>query len=215
MVKVSPSMLSSDFSKLGSEIEKVVDAGADWIHLDVMDGMFVPNITIGPPVIKALRRFTDIPFDVHLMIDEPIRYIDVFADAGSDYITVHSEACRDLDATIDKIHSVGKKAGISIKPNTPVSDIIPYLKKIELVLVMTVEPGFGGQKFRENGVPKIMELRRYADSNGLSYDISVDGGINRETGKICADAGATVLAAGSYMFKLDDMASEIDLWHQF
>lgn len=215
MVKVSPSMLSADFSKLGEEIKKVEMAGSDWIHLDVMDGMFVPNITIGPGVIKALRPFTGLVFDVHLMIEDPVRYIDDFTKAGSDYITVHAEAKGDIDAAIDRIHEKGKKAGISLKPGTPVEDIVRYLGKVELVLVMTVEPGFGGQKFMESGIPKIAFLSDYANSNGLSYEISVDGGINRDTGKRCADAGATVLAAGSYMFRLPDMAPEIELWHSF
>lgn len=215
MAKVSPSMLSSDFSKFGEEVIKVDKAGADWIHLDVMDGMFVPNITIGPPIVKSIRKYTGRPFDVHLMIEDPIRYIDDFAKAGSDLITVHVEAKGDIMGAIDRIHDHGLKAGISLNPDTPVSAIKKYLDKVELVLVMTVQPGFGGQSFREYCVPKIRELSEYAKENGLAYDISVDGGINRETGKICTDAGATVLAAGSYLFKMDDMAKEIDLWHSF
>ena len=215
MVKVSPSMLSADFSKLGAEVERVEKAGCDWIHLDVMDGMFVPNITIGPGVIKSLRPFTKLTFDVHLMIEDPLRYIDDFAKAGSDYITIHAEAMGDLDGAIDRIHERGLKAGISLKPKTPVEDIVKYLDRVELILVMTVEPGFGGQKFMESGIPKIEFLSEYARKNGLHYEISVDGGINRETGKRCAYAGATVLAAGSYMFKQDDMAAEIDIWHNF
>ena len=214
-MKVSPSMLSANFSKFGEEIERVERSGADWIHLDVMDGMFVPNITIGAPIIKAVRKNFELPFDVHLMIEDPIRYIDDFTKAGADILTVHTEAKGDIMGAIDKIHENGLKAGISLNPGTPVSDITIYLNKVDLVLVMTVQPGFGGQSFREEGIPKIEFLRRYADENGLRYDISVDGGINRNTGKRCADAGATVLAAGSYLFKMDDMSPEIELWHGF
>lgn len=214
-MKVSPSMLSANFSKFGEEIKRVERSGADWIHLDVMDGMFVPNITIGAPIIKAVRKNSELPFDVHLMIEDPIRYIDDFTKAGADILTVHTEAKGDIMGAIDKIHENGLKAGISLNPGTPVSDITIYLNKVDLVLVMTVQPGFGGQSFREEGIPKIEFLRRYADENGLRYDISVDGGINRNTGKRCADAGATVLAAGSYLFKMDDMSPEIELWHGF
>ena len=214
-MKVSPSMLSANFSKFGEEIERVERSGADRIHLDVMDGMFVPNITIGAPIIKAVRKNSELPFDVHLMIEDPIRYIDDFTKAGADILTVHTEAKGDIMGAIDKIHENGLKAGISLNPGTPVSDITIYLNKVDLVLVMTVQPGFGGQSFREEGIPKIEFLRRYADENGLRYDISVDGGINRNTGKRCADAGATVLAAGSYLFKMDDMSPEIKLWHGF
>jgi ribulose-phosphate 3-epimerase len=208
-------MLSADFSRLGEELTRIEKAGADWAHLDVMDGMFVPNITIGPSVIKAIRPLSKMPFDVHLMIEDPVRYVHNFADAGADMMTVHTEANGDIMAAVDKIGDLGCKAGITLNPPTPVTDFDKYLDKVDLVLIMTVQAGFGGQSFREECIEKIKYVRKWADEHNPKLEISVDGGINRETGKRCVDAGATVLAAGSSLFRSNDMASEIALWKKY
>lgn len=204
-IKISPSMLASDFANLESELKKC--ESADLIHLDVMDGHFVPNITIGAPVIKALKKVCDVPFDVHLMISEPLKYIADFADAGADIITFHAECDSDINETINKILECGCKASLSVKPNTPIEAVYPYMDKLSMVLVMTVEPGFGGQSFMENMMPKIEKLR--ADFPDI--DIQVDGGVNAETIKTCAKAGANVFVAGSAVFKSDDPVKTIGI----
>lgn len=202
---IAPSILSADFSKLASEIHDVERAGCDLIHVDVMDGHFVPNLTIGPTVIAWARKVTKLPLDVHLMIDEPIRFVKEFRDAGSDWITIHVEACKDVVATLKEIQALGAKPGISVRPKTPVSVIQPYLKYVELVLIMTVEPGFGGQSFMADMVPKISELR--PDFKGL---ISVDGGISSKTIATTRAAGADVFVAGSAIFGHPDRKRQIE-----
>ena len=190
MIKIAPSILSADFGALANEVHRVEEAGADWVHVDVMDGMFVPNITIGPEVIKKIRPHTKLPFDVHLMIVQPERYIEAFSKSGADFITIHVEASEYVSETLAKIRSLGKKAGISINPETPFEEVEPYLKEIDLLLVMTVHPGFGGQSFIEEVVPKISSAREYSQKHGLDYDIEIDGGINAATGLRCVKAGA-------------------------
>jgi ribulose-phosphate 3-epimerase len=215
MTKVAPSLLSADFSRLGEEVKRIEAAGADWAHLDVMDGMFVPNITIGPSVVRSIRHLTKMPFDVHLMIEEPIRYVERFADAGSDMLTIHVEATGNTLDTLKRIRDLGVKPGITLNPGTPVEKLEPYLDLVDLVLVMTVQAGFGGQSFQDVGIPKIEYLRKYADDHNPKLEISVDGGINRGTGKRCVDAGVTVLAAGNSLFNVDDMGKEIAAWKKF
>lgn len=206
-IKISPSVLASDFANLETELKKCSDGGAELIHLDVMDGHFVPNISIGAPVIAALDKVCDTPFDVHLMISDPLFYIDDFVKAGADIITFHVECESDIEKTIDKIVNAGCKAALAVKPNTPIDAVYPYLDKLSMVLVMTVEPGFGGQSFMESTMPKIKELRAKCPE----LDIQVDGGINTETIKIAGNAGANVFVAGSAVFKSDDPAATIKL----
>ena len=199
MVLVAPSILSADFSCLGKEIVKLNDAGADLIHIDVMDGVFVPNLTFGAPVVKSIRPYSKLPFDVHLMVEKPSILIKDFADAGADFITVHLECKEEIPFLISLIKKEKKKVGLSIKPNTKVSDILPYIPDIDLILVMSVEPGFGGQKFQQESIKKIADLKELIGRKKVL--ISVDGGINDVTAPACVYAGADILVAGSYVFK--------------
>jgi len=209
MTKVAPSILAADFSKLGCEIESVYTA--DYLHFDVMDGNFVPNISFGFPVLRSVRKITGMTLDVHLMIDSPSRYVADFAKAGGEIITFHVEAEEPdkIYRTIGKVHGLGKKVGLSIKPDTPAEAILPYVDLIDLVLVMTVEPGYGGQDFMTEMLPKISKVREIIDSRNPSCELEVDGGINLETAKLCVDAGADVLVTGSYVFHADDKGARI------
>ena len=200
MKKIAPSILSADFSKLGEEILAVEAAGADWIHIDVMDGHFVPNITIGPGPIQSLRKITRLPFDVHLMIENPERYIDAFADAGSDVITVHVEAARHLHRIIAHIRERGIKAGVSLNPATPLVQVEPILNDVDVLLIMTVNPGFGGQKFINSALPKIRKAREMVNSTAPNVAIEVDGGVTLDNIKSIAEAGADIIIAGASVF---------------
>ncbi|MBO5934194.1 MAG: ribulose-phosphate 3-epimerase [Clostridia bacterium] len=207
---ISPSILASDFSRLAEEVKSIENAGADLVHIDVMDGMFVPNITLGAPVVSCLKGKTSLPFDVHLMIEEPVRYIDDFAKAGADIITFHIEAAKDVKATIEKIKEAGCKPAISIKPDTPADVVFPYIDELYMVLVMTVEPGFGGQSFMRETMPKVRAIRDEATKRGLDLRIQVDGGIDDKTVTEATSNGADVLVAGSYVFKAADRKAAIE-----
>lgn len=209
MIKISPSILSANFAKLGEEIIAIEKAGADYIHIDVMDGNFVPNITIGNEVVKNLRKISTLPFDVHLMIQNPDNHIKAFADAGSDIITIHAEASTHLDRSVELIKSYGKKAGISIVPSTHENVFDYVLEKLDLILVMTVNPGFGGQKFLSSQLKKIENIRRKIEKSGRKIELEVDGGINQETAKLVIAAGADVLVSGSFVFGSKDYADAI------
>lgn len=209
MTKVSPSILSADFVNLERDIRALMPAGADYVHVDVMDGIFVPNITIGIPVVAAIRRITELPLDVHLMIDRPIRYVDDFCKAGSDILTVHVEADTEENtlAALKRIRTLGVKPAISVKPKTPAEAVLPYLPYCALILVMTVEPGFGGQAFMEDMMPKLKQIRAYIDAQNPTCELEVDGGINGKTALTCRENGANVLVAGSAYFKSSDPAA--------
>ena len=212
-IQISPSILSADFSQLGNEIKRLEEGGADFIHVDVMDGHFVPNLTIGPPVIKALKKNCSIKFDVHLMISPVHKYIDAYSEAGADIITIHPEATEDLSNSIKKIKELGKKVGVSLNPETKVNVIIDYLDKIDLVLIMSVNPGFGGQKFMPEVLSKIKELKKIQEEKNIDFDIEIDGGINFENSKIAIKAGANILVSGTTIFKSNngDIKKNIDL----
>ena len=209
MIKIAPSILAADFSQLGDEVKSV--KSADYLHFDVMDGVFVPNISFGTPVLESVRRITDMTLDVHLMITSPARYAARFAQSGADIVVFHIEAetPEKSTAAIDELHSLGKKAGMSVKPGTPAEALMPFMGELDIVLVMTVEPGFGGQKFISAMLPKISELRRIIDSCGLCCELEVDGGINPETAKLCVNAGADVLVAGNDIFRAPDRQERI------
>ena len=204
-IKIAPSILSADFSKMGEEVQMLERSGADIIHCDVMDGVFVNNITFGIKMVEDLRKITTLPLDCHLMIVHPEKYVERFAKAGADIITVHIEACEDVAATLQKIRSLGIKSGLSLKPKTPVESLVPYLELCDLMLVMSVEPGFGGQKFMADMMPKCAFLRDYAEKHGLDYEISVDGGVSAENARLCVESGANVLVAGSSVLGKDDI----------
>ena len=212
-IQISPSILSANFSKLGDEIKRLEDAGADMVHVDVMDGHFVPNLTIGPPVIKTLKKNSSIPFDVHLMISPVHKYIQAYADAGADIITIHPEATENLQNSINKIREFKKKVGVSLNPETKVNIITDFLHQIDLVLIMSVNPGFGGQKFMPEVLEKIKELVSIRKKEKLNFDIEIDGGINFENSKLAIEAGANILVSGTTIFKSNngDIKTNIDL----
>lgn len=211
MPKVAPSILSADFVNLERDIHHIAQCGADYVHIDVMDGLFVPNITIGIPVVAAIRRITDLPLDVHLMIDRPIRYVEQFCDAGADILTIHAEAdtVENNAEALRAIRGKGVRAAVSIKPNTPATAIDPYIDLVDMILVMTVEPGFGGQKFMADMMPKVRALRKIIDVRIPGVELEVDGGVNLETAKTCIEAGANVLVAGSALFQAANTADFI------
>ncbi|MGG0411967.1 ribulose-phosphate 3-epimerase [Peribacillus simplex] len=209
MIKIAPSILSANFARLGEEIKDVERGGADYIHVDVMDGHFVPNITIGPLIVEAIRPVTNLPLDVHLMIENPDQYIGAFAQAGADILSVHVEACHHLHRTIQHIKSEGMKAGVVLNPHTPVSMIEHVIEDVDLVLFMTVNPGFGGQSFLHSVLPKIKQIAAIVEKRKMNVEIEVDGGVNLETAKLCIEAGANVLVAGSAIYNQKDRSQAI------
>ena len=215
MMKVSPSILSADFVNLERDIRALEPAGADYVHIDVMDGIFVPNITIGIPVVEAIRRISNLVLDVHLMIDRPIRYVERFCKAGADLVTVHVEADTEENTleALRRIKACGVKAGVVVKPKTPAEAVLPFIDLCDLILVMTVEPGFGGQSFMADMMPKVTKIRQYINERKPECELEVDGGVNQQTGKVCAEAGANVLVAGSAYFKAPDPKAFVDVLH--
>ena len=209
MIKIAPSILSADFANLERDIQKI--ASADYVHVDVMDGLFVPNITIGIPVVKALRPTTSLPLDVHLMIDRPVRYVEQFCDAGADIVTCHVESDTEENtrAALAKVHAKGKKAGVVVKPKTPAEAVLPFLDDCDIVLVMTVEPGFGGQSFMADMMPKVAQIRQWIDERGIACELEVDGGVSVKTRDACVNAGANVLVAGSAVYGAEDIPARI------
>ena len=209
MIKISPSILSADFANLARDIGRIETA--DYVHVDVMDGMFVPNISIGIPVVKSIRPITSLPLDVHLMIDRPVRYVEQFCDAGADIVTCHVEADTEenIHEALRKIHAKGKKAGVVVKPKTPAGAVLPFIDEVEMILVMTVEPGFGGQKFIADMMPKVQTIRGYIDAMNPACELEVDGGVDPTTCKLCIASGANVLVAGSAVYKAEDIPARI------
>lgn len=213
MIKIAPSILSADFANLGAEVKKVVDAGAEFVHIDVMDGTFVPEITLGAGIVKAIRPVTDSVFDVHLMVEHPDTHIEAFAKAGADYITFHVEAAKHPHRMIQAIHALGCKAGVSLNPGTPISMIEELLPDVDMVLVMSVNPGYGGQKFIPGSISKLQRIRKALDELGSQAELQVDGGVNEENAQSIIDAGATVLVAGSAVYKSKDIPATIKKLH--
>lgn len=210
MIKIAPSILSADFAYLGRDVEAI--ATADYVHFDVMDGIFVPNISIGIPVLKSIRKVTQLPIDAHLMIVQPVHYVDQFCDAGADLVTCHVEADtpENIHLALEKIHAKGKRAGVVVKPNTRAEAVLPFIKECDIILVMTVEPGFGGQKFMADMMPKVAQIRKYIDEMNPACELEVDGGVDALTCRICIEAGANVLVAGSAVYKAADIPAKIE-----
>ena len=211
---LSPSILAADFKVLGQEMKKTEENGAEYIHFDVIDGMFVPSISFGMPVLASIHDATEQFMDAHLMVQEPIRYVEAFQKAGADYVTVHLEACEDVKTTLDKIHACGMKAGLAVNPETDVKELVPYLEDVEMILIMSVHPGFGGQKFIEHSVEKVRELRALIERTGSKALIEVDGGVNLETGARLVEAGADALVAGNAVFAAPDPEAMIRQLHE-